>query len=85
MTAKQSVSIILRLWGALWALGAITLLLAGVYQFTPLKYHCLEKCRSPFSFITQHWRGRDAAGHILHHRRAGSYQRDIWRRRHHRR
>lgn len=45
-----------------WAVGALTLLVAGVYQFTPLKYHCLEKCRSPFSFITQHWRGRDEAG-----------------------
>ncbi len=40
-----------------WALGAGVLLLAGIYQFTPLKYHCLEKCRSPLSFITEHWRG----------------------------
>src|SRR5919204_6155460 len=40
-----------------WALGAVTLLLAGVYQFTPLKYHCLEKCRSPFSFVMGHWHG----------------------------
>ena len=23
-----------------WVIGAGTLLLAGVYQFTPLKYHC---------------------------------------------
>ena len=37
---------------------AAALLLAGIYQFTPLKYHCLDKCRSPFSFITEHWRGR---------------------------
>jgi len=54
-----------------WALGAATLLLAGAYQFTPLKYHCPEKCRSPFSFITQHWRGRDEAGQAfilgIHH------------------
>jgi predicted metal-binding membrane protein len=54
-----------------WALGATTLLLAGIYQFTPLKYHCLEKCRSPFSFITQHWRGRDEPGQAfllgIHH------------------
>ncbi len=53
------------------ALGALTVLLAGVYQFTPLKYHCLEKCRSPFSFITQHWRGRHEAGQAfmlgIHH------------------
>ena len=40
-----------------WVLGAGTLLLAGVYQFTPLKYHCLDKCRSPLSFIMEHWRG----------------------------
>jgi predicted metal-binding membrane protein len=54
-----------------WALGAATLLLAGVYQFTPLKYHCLEKCRSPFSFITSHWRGRNEVGQAfllgIHH------------------
>ncbi len=42
-----------------WLLGAGTLLLAGAYQFTPLKYHCLDKCRSPLSFITEHWQGRD--------------------------
>ncbi|MCH7836762.1 MAG: DUF2182 domain-containing protein, partial [Chloroflexi bacterium] len=40
-----------------WMLGAGTLLLAGAYQFTPLKYHCLDKCRSPFSFINEHWLG----------------------------
>lgn len=38
-------------------IGAGTLLVAGIYQFTPLKYHCLEKCRSPLSFVTEHWRG----------------------------
>ena len=26
-------------------------------RFTPLKYACLDKCRSPLSFITEHWRG----------------------------
>jgi predicted metal-binding membrane protein len=54
-----------------WAVGAVTLLLAGAYQFTPLKYHCLDKCRSPFSFITQQWRGRDEVGQAfllgIHH------------------
>jgi predicted metal-binding membrane protein len=40
-----------------WMLGAGTLLLAGAYQFTPLKYHCLDKCRSPLSFIMEHWQG----------------------------
>ena len=40
-----------------WVLGSGTLLLAGAYQFTPLKYHCLDKCRSPLSFIMEHWQG----------------------------
>ena len=26
-----------------------------------LKYHCLDKCRSPFSFIAGHWSGGDEA------------------------
>jgi predicted metal-binding membrane protein len=41
-----------------WALGAATVALAGLYQFTPLKYYCLDKCRSPLSFIMEHWQGR---------------------------
>ena len=41
-----------------WVLGAAMVILAGIYQFTPLKYHCLDKCRSPLSFIMEHWRGR---------------------------
>jgi predicted metal-binding membrane protein len=40
-----------------YAIGAATLILAGAYQFTPLKYICLDKCRSPLSFITEHWNG----------------------------
>jgi predicted metal-binding membrane protein len=41
-----------------WAITAGILLLAGLYQFSPLKYRCLEKCRSLFSFIAGHWHGR---------------------------
>ena len=40
-----------------WVIGTGTIALAGIYQFTPLKYYCLEKCRSPLSFIMGHWRG----------------------------
>jgi predicted metal-binding membrane protein len=40
-----------------YVIGAATLVLAGVYQVTPLKYMCLDKCRSPMSFITGHWSG----------------------------
>jgi predicted metal-binding membrane protein len=34
------------------------LLVAGLYQFTPLKYRCLDKCRSPLSFVLGHWQGQ---------------------------
>ena len=30
-----------------WVIGAGTVLLAGAYQFSALKYRCLEECRSP--------------------------------------
>lgn len=40
-----------------WIIGAGTIMLAGIYQFTPLKYSCLDKCRSPLSFITEHRTG----------------------------
>src|SRR5262249_47089906 len=54
-----------------WVLGAATLLVAGAYQFSALKYKCLEKCRSPFSFVVEHWRGaqvrRQAFALGLHH------------------
>jgi predicted metal-binding membrane protein len=57
--------------GRSWAIGAGIFLLAGVYQFTPLKYFCLDKCRSPYSFIVEHWRGRwpllDALRLGVHH------------------
>jgi predicted metal-binding membrane protein len=32
------------------------LVLAGLYQLTPLKRACLEQCRSPLSFVTRLWR-----------------------------
>ena len=41
-----------------WVIGAGTLLLAGSFQFSRLKYRCLDKCRAPLSFVMQYWRGR---------------------------
>jgi predicted metal-binding membrane protein len=54
-------------WLALngWLLGAIVLALAGAFQFSPLKYHCLDKCRTPLSFVIEHWRGRRTRSHAL--------------------
>ena len=46
-------------------IGAMILLAAGVYQFTPLKQICLEKCRSPYSFVVEHWRGGRAGWDAL--------------------
>ena len=36
-----------------------TLLLAGLFQFSPLKYSCLRQCRSPVGFLASHWHGGD--------------------------
>ena len=41
-----------------WVLGALVLAMAGAFQFTRLKYRCLDRCRTPLSFIAQYWRGR---------------------------
>lgn len=37
-------------------LGGSLLILAGLFQWTPLKDACLEHCRSPMGFLTTHWR-----------------------------
>jgi predicted metal-binding membrane protein len=54
-----------------WMLGAGLLAIAGLFQFSRLKYHCLDQCRTPLSFIIQHWRGmaprRDALRLGLYH------------------
>jgi predicted metal-binding membrane protein len=42
-----------------WVMGAGVFAIAGAYQFTALKYRCLDKCRSPLSFVTSYWRGRN--------------------------
>ena len=34
-----------------WVIGAAVIALAGAFQFSSLKYKCLEKCRTPLSFV----------------------------------
>jgi predicted metal-binding membrane protein len=34
-----------------------TLLIAGLWQFSPLRDRCLEECRSPLGFVLNRWRG----------------------------
>ena len=48
-----------------WVFGAGPLLLAGAFQFSPLKYRCLDKCRTPLGFIMQHWRGKAERSHAF--------------------
>lgn len=43
-------------------LGGVLLLVAGIYQWTPLKHACLSRCRSPLGFVLNDWReGRRGA------------------------
>ncbi|SRR6266511_2318134 len=35
---------------------ATLLLIAGMYQLTPIKQACLRTCQSPFGFLIGHWR-----------------------------
>jgi predicted metal-binding membrane protein len=45
-----------------WLVGGAVLLLAGAFQFSPLKERCLQQCRSPFGFLRRYYqRGVGAA------------------------
>jgi predicted metal-binding membrane protein len=47
------------------ALNALLLLVAGVYQFSPLKRVCLAKCRTPVGFLLGEWRGGTSGGFVM--------------------
>jgi predicted metal-binding membrane protein len=53
-------------------LGAGLLILAGVYQWLPLKGACLSHCRSPLGFFTAEWR-EGVSGALVMGFRHGSY------------
>jgi predicted metal-binding membrane protein len=40
-----------------WVIGTALLLIAGLFQFSRLKYRCLEACGAPLSFVLARWRG----------------------------
>jgi predicted metal-binding membrane protein len=44
----------LRTYGSI--IGGVVLVVAGIYQLTPLKYLCLSHCRSPMGFLMTSWR-----------------------------
>ncbi len=38
------------------ALSGAVLIVAGLYQFTPLKHACLRQCQTPAAFLSRHWK-----------------------------
>jgi predicted metal-binding membrane protein len=48
-----------------WIIAAAALGIAGLYQFSALKYRCLDKCRSPYGFVVEHWPGSREKWHSL--------------------
>lgn len=46
-------------------IGVAVIALAGAFQFSELKYRCLEKCRAPFGFVVAHWRRSARARHAF--------------------
>jgi len=59
----------MMMWSTSTTLSAAFLILAGIYQLSPLKRVCLEHCRSPVEFLSKNWRnGRSGAVLMgLHH------------------
>ncbi len=42
-----------------------TLVIAGLYQWSPLKHGCLKHCQSPLMFVLQHWRDGRAGAMLM--------------------
>ena len=47
----------------------VLLVVAGVYQWLPLKNRCLVQCQAPLAFLTQHWRAGVGGGFSMGVRR----------------
>src|SRR5690349_17176971 len=48
-----------------WAAAVAVLAGAGLFQFSALKYRCLEQCRTPLAFVASRWHGRAPAREAL--------------------
>ena len=48
-----------------WIGSGVLLLGAGAFQFSSLKHACLDKCRSPMTFLVERWRGARPAREAL--------------------
>lgn len=51
--------------GVMPILGAGILVIAGLFQFAPLKRACLTHCRNPFSYFLARWRNGPVSGFRL--------------------
>jgi predicted metal-binding membrane protein len=47
------------------ALSGGILLLAGIYEWLPIKNRCLARCQAPLAFLTQHWRKGTSGGLVM--------------------
>ncbi len=59
----------MTMWSTTATLSGAFLAGAGLYQFSPWKNRCLNRCRSPASFLAAHWR-KTRAGALrlgMHH------------------
>ena len=45
--------------------GALLLVVAGMYQLTPIKHSCLRSCQSPLGFLLSRWRSGSAGAFRL--------------------
>jgi predicted metal-binding membrane protein len=63
-----------KMAGAGRVFGGVVLIMAGLYQWTPLKTICLAQCQSPMMFIQRHGGfRRDPKGAVLLGLRHGAY------------
>nr|MBA3318845.1 DUF2182 domain-containing protein [Gemmatimonadales bacterium] len=46
-------------------LGGLLLMIAGVYQWLPVKSACLSRCRSPLGFLSSEWREGSAGSLVM--------------------
>lgn len=46
-------------------LTGVLLLVAGAYQFSPLKHVCLANCRTPMGFLIGEWRGGASGAFVM--------------------
>ena len=51
--------------GASRFMGGAILLMAGVYQWLPIKNTCLRHCQSPLGFITRYWQEGPSGGFMM--------------------